>query len=73
VKQRIDLFPDRAYERLFTLVSEYVPVSDRFRELIYERSYMVSFAKEELLQEEGKLCNSLFLLLEVFVLLIIVR
>ncbi len=60
MKQRIDLFPDRAYERLFTLVSEYVPVSDRFRELIYERSYMVSFAKEELLQEEGKLCNSLF-------------
>ena len=66
MKQRMDLFPDRAYERLFALISEYVPVSDHFRELIYEKSYMASFAKEELLQEEGKLCNSLFFIAEGF-------
>lgn len=66
MKQRIDLFPDRAYERLFTLIGEYVPVSDHFRELICEKSYMVSFAKEELLQEEGKLCSSLFFIAEGF-------
>lgn len=66
MKQRIDLFPDWAYERLFTLISEYIPVSDHFRELIYEKSYMASFAKEELLQKEGKLCNSLFFIAEGF-------
>ena len=54
---------DIVYEKMFTVMNNYHPVSESLRELIYDNSAPVRFTKGELLLTENRECNVLFLLL----------
>ena len=51
---------DIVYEKMFTVMNNYHPVSESFRELIYDNSTPVRFTKGELLLTENRVCNVLF-------------
>ena len=51
---------DIVYEKMFTVMNNYHPVSESLRELIYDNSAPVRFTKGELLLTENRECNVLF-------------
>lgn len=57
---------DIVYEKMFTVVNSYHPVSEKLRELVYDNTVFVKFAKGELLLSENRECNMLFFIAEGF-------
>lgn len=51
---------DIAYEKMFTAMNRYHPVSESLREMIYDNSVSSQFSKGELLLTESRECNMLF-------------
>lgn len=57
---------DCVYEAMYSVMNECCPVSEGFRELIYENSTLVTFSKGELLLEENRECQSLYFIISGF-------
>ncbi len=57
---------DNAYERMYSELGEYCPVSENLRELIIENSILVKFSKGEMLLEESRECDFLYFIVSGF-------
>lgn len=57
---------DVIYEKMFTVMDSYCPMSDAFREMIYNNSAYHNFSKGELLVMENRDCNMLFFIVKGF-------